>query len=135
MRRDTKQAIVLSTAGVLACLALAAVLAFASCPPRQVPFDEAVWKAVPGRMLPPNSAPRGAMLDAVRDEVLRPGMTRAEVVERLGRPDFDESDGTASGFVYCLGPTDRLVLDLDSKWLTLSFDEEDRLVEVDVVQM
>ncbi|MGE9292695.1 MAG: hypothetical protein ACQKBW_03700, partial [Puniceicoccales bacterium] len=49
------------------------------------PFDGETWRMFAGSEVPDN--PRGKMATAVMHEVLRPGMTRAEIIEILGPPE------------------------------------------------
>lgn len=54
-------------------------------------FDEDLWKVHHTDFIKRN--PRGLMAEAVQTDVLRPGMRRAEIMEKLGPPDLaDEVD-------------------------------------------
>lgn len=80
-------------------------------------FDEQLWRSGPdGR----------AQTYEYLDEVLTPGMSRAEVRGILGNPDF--GDGTTSE--HTDDDTYRLPDGfMDPEWITISYDDADRYTQ------
>ena len=106
------------------------VFIFFETPVPQRPFDSNVWKQVDGRVS--DDSRRQAMLRDLRRNHLTPGLTRAEVVDLLGAPYWEG----AGAFQHWLGPGRKLLFDLDSDWLIVSFDESSEgLIEVRVYSM
>jgi hypothetical protein len=63
--------------------------------------------------------PRAGMWDEV-EAVLRPGLTREDVLDLLGPPAFERENA----LVYNMGQTG-----IDPDYLVIHFDDQDRLVE------
>jgi outer membrane protein assembly factor BamE (lipoprotein component of BamABCDE complex) len=81
-------------------------------------FDAATWRAHRGAS--PTDNPRREMLGAMRDEVLRPGRSRQEIVAILGEPE--RRDGGADQ--YDMGPHR---YGIDDETLIIEYDSEGRL--------
>lgn len=92
-------------------------------------FTRAGWQDTALAYGPPYI--RQQMLDDLLDEHRLAGRSRADVVRLLGEPlrtgyfrDWD--------LVYWLGP-ERGLMSVDSEWLVLRLDQEDRVMEYRVV--
>lgn len=85
-------------------------------------YDPVRWMT-PERQ--PSACARGDMVHDIRDRLLRPGMTRAEVTTLLGRPNWEDT----TQFEYELGVCMWVV-----HGLRLYFNDEGRLVHAAIVQ-
>jgi hypothetical protein len=72
--------------------------------------------------------PRGRMAYSVRDLLLESRMTREEVRELLGPPEIDSERHSIQ---YLLGAWSSIRIDPD--YLVISFDEDDRAIEVRII--
>jgi hypothetical protein len=90
-------------------------------------FNEAEWKSLK-RKTADSSCYRGGMAHDLKTNILRSGITKAEVEKLLGEPDSNK----AAAHEYLLGMCSGLRIDFDT--LDIQFDSEDRLVNVKVVQ-
>jgi len=72
--------------------------------------------------------PRGRMAYSVRDLLLESHMTREEVIDLLGPPEIDSE---IHSIQYLLGAWSSIRIDLD--YLVISFDDDDRVIEVRIV--
>lgn len=90
--------------GVRPCLGLtlsiALFSAIAGCAMQPTQFDSAAWKAQRG--VDEAEMTRVGMVSRL-ENVLRPGMTREEVLERLGPPDDSTSDGSVDTYLLGIG--------------------------------
>ncbi len=68
------------------------------------------------------------MAHDIKTNILRAGLTKAEVERLLGAPDFNRADSNE----YFLGMCSGLRIDFDT--LDVHFNPEGRLVKVQVVQ-
>jgi hypothetical protein len=95
------------------------------------PFDSAAWKS---------SLASNNLKDPVRlrmvDDLLRrhrlAGMSRSEIIALLGSPPPTEYFRNYD-FVYWLGP-ERGFISIDSEWLAIRFDSNDRVAEARIVR-
>ena len=69
--------------------------------------------------------PRGRMAYSVRDILLETHMTRAEVIEMLGPPEYDSAEYSIR---YLLGAWSGIRIDYDL--MEIFFDEHDRVKEI-----
>jgi outer membrane protein assembly factor BamE (lipoprotein component of BamABCDE complex) len=90
-------------------------------------FDRELWHTYHQSMDRDN--PRGNMADDLRENHLRQGMKKDEVIALLGEPDFDEQTHV---FKYTLGMWSGTRIDYDS--LDIEFDLSGRLVKTSIVQ-
>lgn len=72
--------------------------------------------------------PRGRMAYSVQKLLLDSRMTREEVIELLGPPEYGSED---SNFQYLLGPWSAFRMDYDL--LIITFDEDDRVKDVRII--
>jgi hypothetical protein len=91
-------------------------------------FDPAVWADEAKVYAAPY--PRNQMVADLRQRVLVPGLSRAEVLALLG-PATDTEYFAEHGLVYWLGPETGAV-SVDSQWLLIDFDVEGRLQSTEV---
>ena len=91
----------------------------------QEKFDRSVWLAQTGLWKPRN--PRGPMAGDVAKTVIRPGMTKSEVVRILGVPDYRKLTGR---YDYRIGiwAGDPLCSDI----LSVRFDANGKVIEARV---
>lgn len=93
------------------------------------PFDSAVWKE--GLSKESTDPVRLRMIDDLLKKKPLVNMSRAEIVLLLGTPPktgyFHEYE-----FVYWLGP-ERGFFSIDSEWLAIRFNSEDRVSDARVV--
>ena len=94
---------------------------------RPVAFDNVAWRSAPDSCL---SHIRLQMLDDLRSNHLFVGMTRSEVLDLLGPPDWPQED-SASTIVFCLGP-EGWFFPTQSQWLGVDFDSDGRLASTRV---
>lgn len=90
-------------------------------------FDKVVWHKYKNNMEPDN--PRGEMFESLIEKHLMAGMTKSEVIQLLGTPDFREEKDL---FSYNLGMWSGYRIDYDS--LDLKFKNNGKLVEFYRVQ-
>jgi hypothetical protein len=81
-------------------------------------FDSDQWKAQ--RFSTARDNPRSHMVGQLKD-VLRPGMTKPEVVELLGEPETKD----AKRYTYALGTS---AFGVDYEYLVVEFDDNERVV-------
>lgn len=63
-------------------------------------FDSAAWKSQRG--IPESEITRDSMVPEL-EQVLRPGMTRVDVLELLGPPDDSTNDGSVDTYLLGIG--------------------------------
>jgi hypothetical protein len=90
-------------------------------------FEEEIWHAYHNSLDSDN--PRGNMADDLRKNHLRRGMTKEQVIELLGEPDFEKSSKVLK---YNLGMWSGIGFDYDS--LDIYFDSAGSLTETRIVQ-
>jgi hypothetical protein len=90
-------------------------------------FNEAEWKSL-ARKTTDASCYRGGMAHDLKTNILRTGLTKAEVEKLLGEPDSSR----VTFHEYFLGMCSGLRIDFDT--LDVHFNSEGRLVKVQVVQ-
>ena len=97
----------------------------------QVPmdYDKAVWTDEAAIYEEPH--PRLRMVDDLLDGLLTQGVPRSEVLELLG-PPTDTSHFADRDLVYWLGPEPSMI-SVDSAWLVMDFDGDERLSRVKIV--
>jgi hypothetical protein len=95
------------------------------------PFDSRVWKASLADDPWQNPIRLRMVDDLIRHHRLI-GLSRSNVLELLGQPPptgkFSDWD-----LVYCLGP-ERGLFSIDSEWLVIRFDKNDKVIEAEDVQ-
>ncbi len=91
-------------------------------------FDETKWKSLNKVGTTDSSCYRGGMAHDVKTDVLRVGLTRAEVEKLLGPPDLIKVETHE----YFLGMCSGFRIDFDT--LDIHFDSGGRLLKVEVVQ-
>jgi SmpA / OmlA family len=95
----------------------------------RLPFDSLTWKESLTKESP--EPVRLRMIDDLLRKHALVGMRRSEVISLLGTPPatgyFREYD-----FVYWLGP-ERGFFGIDSEWLAVKFDSENRVLKASVV--
>lgn len=89
-------------------------------------FDQEAWRAQHNSSDPDN--PRGKMVADLQRRCLRKGMTRQEVLDLLGEPDFAKEPTL---FMYNLGAWSGFRIDYDT--LDVHFDTDGRLTHTAVV--
>ncbi len=94
-------------------------------------FDRQLWVQYDGSLDSDN--PRGQMFVDLTTKVLKTGMTRAEVVELLGEPDYFRVQSCGcepddQKLEYMLGMWSGLGIDYDS--LRVELDDEDRVLKL-----
>jgi hypothetical protein len=115
---------------VLALLVLCVGLRLGRDGIKPMPFDSGVWKANPSECS--HASVRLRMVDdLLRTEHLQ-GRSREEVVDLLGEPD-DTEYFRDYDMVYRLG-LERGWICIDSEWLVLATDENDRVREACLVR-
>lgn len=87
-------------------------------------FNSEQWKAQSGAGATENT--RQGMISKL-EEILRPGMSKDEIVALLGKPDIQENNR----FEYELG---LLGFGVDYAWYVLEFDEDGRLASYKLIQ-
>jgi hypothetical protein len=92
-------------------------------------FDETKWHSLNKVGTKDSSCYRGGMAHDIKTNVLRVGLTEAEVETLLGPPDHITETETHA---YFLGMCSGLRIDFDT--LDIHFDSEGRLLKVEVVQ-
>lgn len=81
-------------------LSIALFTAIAGCAMQATQFDSAAWKAQRG--VDETEMTRVGMVPRL-ENVLRPGMSREKVLERLGPPDESTSDGSVDTYLLGIG--------------------------------
>ena len=61
-------------------------------------FDAKIWKSQHNKSTSDN--PRGKMASDLKNRVIKPGMTKTQILQMLGPPDFSQNEAT---FTYNLG--------------------------------
>lgn len=107
-----------------ATLMLAAGVLLGGCGPDDRSFDAAAWQGEGKERNQAFYQRRARMVDALREEVLQPGMTRDEVRELLGAPDGDRHNT----FYYEIGGM------IDMNYLAVAFDEQGLLRSISTTQ-
>jgi hypothetical protein len=92
-------------------------------------FNETKWQSLNKVGTKDSSCYRGGMAHDIKTNVLRVGLTEAEVEKLLGPPDHITESETHE---YFLGMCSGLRIDFDT--LDIHFDSEGRLLKVEVVQ-
>ena len=92
-----------------------------------IPFAKASWFA--GINDSERPTVRQRMLEDIQSRLVQPGMARTEIITALGNSDTDEYF-REHDLVYWIGPDPSYI---DSEWLVIDFDEEDKLVSTAVV--
>lgn len=90
-------------------------------------FDAAQWRAL-NRHPDDASCRRGGMAHDIQTNVLRKGLTKAEVIGLLGEPDSRKDDVHG----YSLGMCSGLRIDFDT--LDTHFDSDGSLTTIQIVQ-
>ena len=90
-------------------------------------FDKEIWHTYHNSTDQDN--PRGNMADDLRKNHLYSGMTKKQVLELLGEPDFEKQSHV---FKYVLGGWSGFRIDYDS--LDIYFDSAGRLTKTRIVQ-
>ena len=90
-------------------------------------FDSTAWSAIQTNESV-SRCYRGGMAKHVKEQVLRPGLKREEVVRILGQPDFEKPDEVH----YVLGMCSGLRIDFDG--LHVYFDSTGELERVAILQ-
>lgn len=93
-------------------------------------FDETNWKSLIDNDAKDSSCYRGGMAHDIKTNVLRVGLTHAEVEKLLGQPDQIKAESEM--YEYVLGMCSGLRIDYDT--LDVHFDSGGRLTKVQVVQ-
>jgi hypothetical protein len=86
-------------------------------------YDPVRWMAPPSEKIPP--CDRGDMVLDVQKNLLRPGMSKADVTMRLGRPAWEDAGQIEYELGVCLWVV---------HGLRLYFDHDGRLVHTVIVQ-
>jgi SmpA / OmlA family len=97
---------------------------------QRIPFDSASWKSSLGK--DDNNHLRLRMVDDLLKRHSLLGMTRARIADLLGEPPSTNYFSDYQ-FVYWLGP-ERGFMSIDSEWLAIRFDSQDRVTHADVVR-
>lgn len=90
-------------------------------------FDSAAWSAKQ-TAASISSCYRGGMAEHIKEQTLRPGLKREEVVRILGQPDFEKADE----FHYVLGMCSGFRIDFDG--LHVYFSPTGALERVAILQ-
>ena len=90
-------------------------------------FDKIVWQKYHKDMNPDN--PRGEMYKSLIEDYLKQGMTKREIIQLLGEPDYKDEENLLS---YNLGMWSGFRIDYDS--LDLNFSNDGNLVKYYRVQ-
>ena len=124
MKRTHK--ILLIIGGVLSALAVDHTFST-----RPLPFEEAAWKAGEQAKFD-SSAPRLRMADGLIASGALKGQTKPNVLTMLGPPSQTDKFRDYN-LVYWLG-AERGSISIDSEWLVISFDKDQRVSEVLLVR-
>ncbi len=87
------------------------------------PFDQSQW--LEGINDTNTPTVRKRMLRDIRRTVLRPDISREEIIQQLGDSDTDEYF-RGYGLVYWVGPDSSYI---DSEWLVITLDEDGKFVQ------
>lgn len=91
------------------------------------PFDQSLWLAGINDIDSPTIRKR--MLRDVRRNVLTPGTSLNEIVRTLGNSDTEDYF-RGYDLVYWIGPDSSYI---DSEWLVITLDEDNKLVETAIL--
>lgn len=105
-----------SRSGVV--LALLISLSTTACAMENEPFDSEKWSSEGRKSIDDNA--RWSMADQVNASI-RPGMTRTEVIQLLGKPDETKEFSDATRDIYHVG---RPWGEIDDAWYELKYVEQ-----------
>jgi hypothetical protein len=97
---------------------------------QRLPFDSTIWKASLAH--DDGNTIRLRMIDDLMRRHTLKGISRKEAVELLGTPRPTSYFGDYP-MVYWLGP-ERGFISIDSEWLAIRFDAQDRVSDADIVR-
>ncbi|MBI9101644.1 MAG: hypothetical protein JEY99_04475 [Spirochaetales bacterium] len=114
--------------GVLSLIILSFLL---SCG-KTIPFDKEIWESDTSiETANDKLTPRQKMIDSVLEQI--EGLSRQEIIMMLGEEtETDKFSYYDEELIYVLGP-ERSFFSIDYEWLLLSFDEDDRLIQSELI--
>lgn len=93
-----------------------------------IKFSGTVWRSLAGKW--DKDSPRQRMVKDLRQRYLKPGMTRQQVRQLLGKPDYDSHDKDVDS--YFLGVWG--FMSVDATVLEVEYDKAGRMVRTKVVE-